>query len=121
MSRIENSGNRTRTRSLCNLLFQILLLQHQVADMVKHIATLGHEVAYHYDVLDACNGDFNAAFKEFDRYKTILEVACGQQITTVCPHGNPTKVRDGRSNKDFFRSDLVRPALSRYFRYRGRF
>ena len=86
-----------------------LLLQHQVADMVKHIATLGHEVAYHYDVLDACNGDFNAAFKEFDRYKSILEVACGRQITTVCPHGNPTKVRDGwRSNKDFFRSDLVR-------------
>lgn len=86
-----------------------LLLQYQAADMVEHIATLGHEVAYHYDVLDACDGDFNAAFKEFDRYKTILEVACGRQIITVCPHGNPTKVRDGwKSNKDFFRSDLVR-------------
>jgi hypothetical protein len=86
-----------------------LLSQHQVADMVGYIAELGHEVAYHYDVLDACDGDFDAAFREFDRYKTILEEACGRQITTVCPHGNPTKVRDGwKSNKDFFRSDIVR-------------
>jgi len=86
-----------------------LLLHDQAADLVRNITNLGHEVTYHYDVLDACGGNFFAAVKEFDRYKSVLEAISGQPIKTVCPHGNPIKSRNGwKSNKDFFRSDMVR-------------
>lgn len=86
-----------------------LLLQKEAADIVREISELGHEVAYHYDVLDACDGDYVKAAEEFDRYKSLIEEYSGQNLRTVCPHGNPTKVRKGwRSNKDFFRADEIR-------------
>ena len=82
-----------------------LLLAPGAPEQVRKIADLGHEVTYHYDVLDACDGDYRAATAEFDRYRALIEAASGQPIETVCPHGNPTKLRNGwRSNKDFFRS-----------------
>ena len=34
-------------------------------DIVSDIAGLGHEVAYHYDVLDECNGDIKSAIETF--------------------------------------------------------
>jgi hypothetical protein len=75
---------------------------------VQTIGRLGHEIAYHYDVLDANDGDFAVAGKEFREYLAAFE-ALGFQVRTVCPHGNPTKIRRGwRSNKDFFRSADVR-------------
>lgn len=79
-------------------------------DQLRQIASLGHEVTYHYDVLDACDGDYDAAREEFDRYLTeFADLDC--VVTTVCPHGNPTKNRVGwHSNKDFFRNSAVREA-----------
>ena len=77
-------------------------------EQLQEIAQLGHEVAYHYDVLDANDGDYEAAFQEFSEYRSIFRDA-GFDFTTVCPHGNPTKERDGwKSNKDFFRSERIR-------------
>lgn len=82
------------------------------AAVLDEMVGLGHEVAYHYDVLDANDGDFDAATEEFERYRQRIEALSGQKLATVCPHGNPTKVRDGwRSNKDYFRSPEIR---SRY-------
>ena len=43
-----------------------LLLRAGAADIVREIVKLGHEAAYHYDVLDACDGDFATATVEFD-------------------------------------------------------
>ncbi len=74
---------------------------------LQEIASLGHEVTYHYDVLDACNGDYKSAIDSFQ--KVIEEFRkFGFEVKTVCPHGNPIKVRDGwSSNKDFFRNQEV--------------
>ena len=86
-----------------------LLLQDGADDIIKEVHKLGHEVAYHYDVLDSCNGDYATAIAEFDRYKSVIEEISGQPIKSVCPHGNPIKSRNGwKSNKDFFRSDMIR-------------
>ena len=88
-----------------------LLRLPQARTILQEIGALGHEVAYHYDVLDACEGDYAAARREFESYKELLEGQSGQPLRTVCPHGNPTKVRNGwRSNKDFFRNPEVRQA-----------
>lgn len=75
--------------------------------ILKEIKELGHEVSYHYDVLDANNGDFIKANLDF---KINLEKfnACGFKIETVCQHGNPVKKRIGyTSNRDFFRDKSI--------------
>jgi hypothetical protein len=75
--------------------------------ILKQILKLGHEVTYHYDVLDSNNGDFKLAELEFD--KTLLKFKnLGMNVRTVCPHGNPVKDRAGwSSNKDFFRNEIL--------------
>ena len=76
-------------------------------DLLRQIKDLGHDVTYHYDVLDANNGDFDLAISEF-RKTVILFNKNGFNVDTVCPHGNPILDRKGwSSNKDFFRNDVV--------------
>jgi hypothetical protein len=84
-------------------------------DVVCSISRLGHEIAYHYDVLDECNGDIEMAIEKFSIVLNDFS-QLGFIVRTVCPHGNPIKNRVGwDSNKDFFRSVAVRdmfPAIS---------
>jgi len=76
--------------------------------MLKEIKDLGHEVTYHYDVLDSNKGDWKLAILEFN--STLLKFAkYGFDVKTVCPHGNPVMVRNGwSSNKDFFRCEEIK-------------
>lgn len=77
-------------------------------EMVRSISSLGHEIGYHYDVLDNNNGDLASADLEFQRNLQIFSNN-GFEIKWICPHGNPALKRVGwNSNKDFFRSDSVR-------------
>ena len=84
-----------------------LLNDNKNIKVLKEIKNLGHEVTYHYDVLDANNGDYDLAEKEFD--KTLLQFENqGFKVETVCPHGNPVMERFGwSSNKDFFRNEKL--------------
>lgn len=76
--------------------------------MLSEMQKMGHEVSYHYDVLDACKGDFEKAVEEFEKNKRLFEEN-GFNIVTVCQHGNPIIERNGyHSNRDFFRSEKVR-------------
>ncbi|PIB33295.1 hypothetical protein BFP78_03280 [Gaetbulibacter sp. 5U11] len=85
---------------------QAYLLENNVA-LLKEIASLGHEVTYHYDVLDANKGDYDKAKTEFINYVNAFE-AHGFKIETLCPHGNPLMIRNGwNSNKDFFRNQAI--------------
>ena len=85
-----------------------LLKAPDAEQQIRAIKALGHEIAYHYDVLDANDGDYDTANQEFAAYLDQF-AAFGAEVTTVCPHGNPTKVRNGwKSNKDFFRASEVR-------------
>jgi hypothetical protein len=75
---------------------------------VIRLQEMGHDIGYHYDVLDANNGDYQAAMSQFSLHLAAFE-KMGISIKSVCPHGNPIKTRSGwNSNKDFFRSDEVR-------------
>ena len=75
---------------------------------LQRIAELGHEVSYHYDVMDACHGDLSAAIAEFEKNRKLFEEN-GFPLLTVCQHGNPIVERVGyTSNRDFFRSERVR-------------
>ena len=77
-------------------------------DKVMYLKSLGHDIGYHYDVLDENNGDFDKALSQFrDHLESFSKI--GIEIKSVCPHGNPIKTRFGwSSNKDFFRNNDIR-------------
>ncbi len=80
--------------------------------ILQEIASLGHEVTYHYDVLDANGGDYKKATFEFQNNLELFK-KYGFEVATVCPHGNPLMIRDNwSSNKDFFRKDEIRNLFS---------
>lgn len=77
-------------------------------EFLKRIKSLGHEITYHYDVLDSNRGDWKLAISEFNSTLVKFEEN-GFEVKTVCPHGNPVMQRDGwSSNKDFFRNEDVK-------------
>ena len=76
-------------------------------DLLQSMQGMGHEISYHYDVMDACHGDLDKALIEYAENVALFEVN-GFPITTVCQHGNPVVKREGyTSNRDFFRSEKV--------------
>lgn len=87
--------------------FQVEIFESNPA-IVDEIKNCGHEIAYHYDVLDQCSGDIQLAMECFEKAIATFRKH-GHDIATVCPHGNPLLIRHGwNSNKDFFRNPLVR-------------
>lgn len=76
-------------------------------DLLRKIRDMGHEVSYHYDVLDHCKGDFDCALAEFQK-NVVLFQRNGFDIITLCQHGNPILERKGyASNRDFFRNAMT--------------
>lgn len=75
--------------------------------LLKEMQGMGHEVSYHYDVMDSCKGDIDKAIAEFDSNAKLF-VENGFELKTVCQHGNPIVERVGyTSNRDFFRSERI--------------
>ena len=76
--------------------------------ILSEMQAMGHEISYHYDVLDSCKGNLKEAVAEFEKNRKCFEEN-GFDIVTVCQHGNPIVERVGyHSNRDFFRSEQVR-------------
>lgn len=51
------------------------------------IAGLGHEVGYHYESLATCDGDVEAAYRDFCSNLEVLR--CIAPVRTACAHGSP--------------------------------
>ncbi len=85
-----------------------LLESSQNIEMLKKMQDMGHEISYHYDALDANNGDYIAAENDFDKWIQKFK-DLGFRFKTICQHGNPIKKRVGyTSNRDFFRDRDIR-------------
>lgn len=85
-------------------------LMHDASNirLLQEMEQMGHEISYHYDVMDSCKGNLDKAIQEFADNKQLFEEN-GFPIVTVCQHGNPVVERIGyTSNRDFFRSEKVR-------------
>lgn len=79
--------------------------------LLSEMAAMGHEISYHYDVLDSAKGDMDKAMEEYRRNAALFE-SRGFALTTVCQHGNPVVERVGyTSNRDFFRNATVQAAF----------
>lgn len=62
--------------------------------IMKKIFSLGHEIGYHYEVLDKAKGDFLKAITFFQEELDIFRKYF--PVKTVCMHGNPLTKWDGR-------------------------
>lgn len=62
--------------------------------VILQIASLGHEIGYHYESLTTCHGNMEAAYKDFcfnlDRLRQLVPV------TSICMHGSPRSKWDSR-------------------------
>jgi hypothetical protein len=62
--------------------------------IIKEIANLGHEVGYHYENMDTCNGNIDRAWDDFrfhlDKLRELVEVK------TICMHGSPRSKFDNK-------------------------
>jgi len=73
-------------------------------NIIKEIEALGHEVGYHYENMDTCNGDIDKAWDDFryhlDKLRKLVEVK------TICMHGSPRSKFDNKDiwNKYDYRS-----------------
>ncbi len=84
-----------------------LLEDSKNVELLQKMQQMGHEISYHYDVMDSCKGNLEAAIEEFEKNRHMFEDN-GFPIITVCQHGNPVVERVGyTSNRDFFRSSRV--------------
>ena len=72
--------------------------------IIKEIADLGHEVGYHYENMDTCNGDVDKAWNDFRYHLTKLRDLV--EVKTICMHGSPRSKFDNKEiwNKYDYRS-----------------
>ena len=62
--------------------------------IIKEIASLGHEIGYHYEDLALCKGDFERAFNSFkENLEKLRDLV---PVNTITMHGSPTSRYDSR-------------------------
>ena len=62
--------------------------------ILQQIASLGHEIGYHYEDLTLCGGDCARAMEHFERSLAMFRRY--YPVTTICMHGSPTSRWDNR-------------------------
>lgn len=65
--------------------------------IIDNIHKLGHEIGYHYEVLDKSRGNFARAIKLFEQEWKLFQ---RWNAKTICMHGNPLSRYD---NQDLWR------------------
>ena len=56
-------------------------------EIIREIASLGHEIGYHYDVLGKADGDYERAIKLFEHELNMLRAF--YEVKTIAMHGGP--------------------------------
>ena len=56
-------------------------------EIIKEVADMGHEIGYHYEVLDKAKGDYERAIEIFEEELKKFRAIC--EVKTICMHGNP--------------------------------
>ena len=62
--------------------------------IIKEIASLGHEIGYHYETMDTAKGDIDLAWNQFKLH--LKELRDLVEVSTVCMHGSPKSKYDNK-------------------------
>lgn len=62
--------------------------------VIKEIASLGHEVGYHYESLTTCMGNMEDAYEDFK--KNLQDLRKLVTVETICMHGSPRSPFDSK-------------------------
>lgn len=62
--------------------------------VVREIATMGHEIGYHYEDMDFARGDHHKAISLFQQH--LAELRTVAEVRTICMHGSPLSPYDNR-------------------------
>jgi hypothetical protein len=96
-SRYENALAFARIQHACQIrgtYYFRFLPNHFNTEIINQIASLDHEIGYHYDDLSFCKGDFEAAILRFEKNLSLLnEIA---PVKTICMEGAPLSKFDNR-------------------------
>lgn len=63
-------------------------------EIIQGIASLGHEVGYHYESLTTCQGNVDAAWQDF--CYNLKRLRALVSVTSVCMHGSPRSPHDSK-------------------------
>tara|TARA_Y100001954_G_scaffold227109_1_gene269804 strand:- start:13 stop:780 length:768 start_codon:yes stop_codon:yes gene_type:complete len=63
--------------------------------IIKKIHSLGHEIGYHYENMDTCNGNLESSIVDFK--KNLKKFRKIVPISTICMHGSPMSKYDNKS------------------------
>lgn len=62
--------------------------------IIQEIASLGHEIGYHYECLTTCKGSLERAIEDFEKNLTALRQLA--PVSTICMHGSPMSRYDSK-------------------------
>ena len=62
--------------------------------VIKEIASLGHEIGYHYECLTTCNGSMKKGIQDFEKNLNALRKLA--PVSTICMHGSPMSKYDSK-------------------------
>ncbi|MEL4455476.1 hypothetical protein [Lutimonas vermicola] len=62
--------------------------------IIKKIASLGHEVGYHYETMDTADGNLVKAWDQFKQHLEALRKLV--PVSTICMHGSPRSKFDNK-------------------------
>ena len=63
-------------------------------NIIREIAALGHEIGYHYESLTTCNGDIDAAYRDFcSNLEKLRDIV---PVKSICMHGSPKSKWDSK-------------------------
>ena len=68
--------------------------QSNKPEIIKDIASLGHEIGYHYEDMAICNGETKQAIAHFEKWLRYFRQF--YLVKTICMHGSPRSEFDGR-------------------------
>ena len=63
-------------------------------EIIREIASLGHEIGYHYESLTTCDGDVDAAYQDF--CKNLEKLRKLVPVKSICMHGSPRSPYDSK-------------------------
>ena len=63
-------------------------------EVIKQIASLGHEIGYHYECFTTCKGNMEKAITDFEQNLAALRKLA--PVSTICMHGSPMSRYDSK-------------------------